>query len=334
MKPQVLARWVHRFETILLCAILAGSTCSLVRAETGVVTVTWKDQRLSMQADNVAFQRLIEVVSQHTGVLFKSFALIDEPLTVHFASLPLREGLHRLLEHANYVVLSKAMPGQEPAPSMVIILGKRPSAAGGDAAAPADETRTAWQTTLDDADPHRRWQTLQALVKMGQWTDGEMQALMYAAARDPEPLIRELAYQHLYAQGDARLHSLLIEDARSTSSDIRKTALQFLSQTSVPEALTLLSEATEDDNIDIRFTAFQQLTSLAAAGGLAVIRERLYHADPEIRIMAIEMMAAQGREQAWEAATATLNDSDELVRSKATGVMHELNSQAEGKGGQ
>jgi HEAT repeat protein len=92
-----------------------------------------------------------------------------------------------------------------------------------------------------------------------------------------------------------------------------------------------LAEATEDPNIDIRFTAFQQLSSLAAVGGLSVIRERLHHPTPEIRLMAIEAMASHGRAYALEAATATLHDADELVRSKAEGVMHELNSRAEGK---
>jgi HEAT repeat protein len=159
----------------------------------------------------------------------------------------------------------------------------------------------------------------------------DVQEILEAATHDPEPLIRELAYQHLYAQGDTRLSDRLLEDARSADSDRRKTALQFLSQTSASDALPILAEATEDPNIDIQFTAFQQLSSLADAGGLSVIRERLHHPTSEIRLMAIEAMAAHGRAYALEAARATLHDADELVRSKAEGVMHELNSHAEEK---
>ena len=40
--------------------------------------------------------------------------------------------------------------------------------------------------------------------------------------------------------------------------------------------------------------------------------------------MAIEAMASKGEDFAFEVAMSTLHDSDELVRSKAEGLIHEL----------
>jgi hypothetical protein len=191
--------------------------------------VTWQEQRLSIQAENVAFQRLLEEVSQRTGIAFKSLVPLEEPSTVHFASLSLREGLHRLLAHVNYVVLEKATPTHASWPTQVIILGQRDSARASGASPQDNEASDAPQSALHDPDPNIHWQTLQAVVHTGETAD--VQEILYAATHDPEPLIRELAYQHLYAQRDARLPGRLIEDARSADSDRRKTALQFLSKT-------------------------------------------------------------------------------------------------------
>jgi hypothetical protein len=316
-------------ERVVALIILVLSLVALGYADPGAVVVVWQEQRLSVQAENVAFQQLLEEVSRRTGIAFKSLAPLQEPATVHFTSLPLREGLHRLLAQVNYVVVEKATPSHASWPTQVIILGQRDSVRTSDASPQHHEASDALQSALHDADPNIRWQALQAIVQTDETAD--VQEILEAATHDPEPLIRELAYQHLYAQGDARLPGRLLEDARSADSDRRKTALQFLSQTSASDALPILAEATEDPNIDIQFTAFQQLSSLADAGGLSVIRERLHHPTSDIRLMAIEAMAAHGRAYALEAARATLHDADELVRSKAEGVMHELNSHAEEK---
>ena len=97
-----------------------------------------------------------------------------------------------------------------------------------------------------------------------------------------------------------------------------------------PEAADILRDATVDENTDVRHAAFQQLSRIDSTETVQVLRERLTHPDATVRLMAIEAMAARGEVSAREAAMVTLDDSDEAVQSKATGLLQELEAQEGG----
>jgi HEAT repeat protein len=250
---------------------------------------------------------------------------LQDKVTINFSGLPLPTGLEKLLMSANYVLLEKSTPHEDPHPVLLLIIGKRGIVVDKSEAVLGDqETVPGWR----DLDPNLRLAQVQETGRpaLQQGID-----ILSAAARDTDPSIRQLAYSRLFEQGEKeKLAKLLKQAIASADSDRRQTAVEALGQFFAADAADLLRDATADEHPDVRHAAFQQLSHIDSAEAQQVIVERLAHPNAEIRLMAIEAMAARGETVAREAATVLLYDSDELVRSKAAGLLQELEAQEEG----
>lgn len=296
-----------------------------VQAQDDLVLVRWENELLSVSAKDVPHSRVLEQVSRTTGLEFRGLEGHEGMVSLNIAGLPLNQALPILLGDLNFVFLSSPISPRHATRAVVLII---------DNATPAStvprspaETPPGFEEALrvlrTSVDPNER------LTKTEAWLAQEadpskMEEVLQTAARDPEPLVRELALQQLRERNAQLWRETLLEQAMGENVDLRRTATQLLTELPEGSSLDLLRRATEDENIDVRDAAFQNLAHLAERGGLDVIRERLVHPNPEIRLMAIETMASKGVELATEAASFARNDSDELVRAKAEGILAAL----------
>lgn len=301
-------------QKTLCLSLLFFVFSSQVLVEAAPLEVEWKGCLLNVKAEGVPLSSILKEVSRKTGLGVRGSEYLKEPVTIHFSNLTLSKGLKRLLANMNHILLEESTPDGDSLPTLLLVVGSNGTR-------PMDITFSDKDNDLQSPDPNTRLSRIQELLRTN---PDHIENILYVATQDPDPSIRQLAYKHLYERGDKRVADILLNDARNKDSDIRKSAILSLGELSGSDAVEILRDATSDENIDIRYTAFQQLSQMASNEGLSAIRARLNHPDPEIRIMAIEAMASNGEEFALEAAMSTLHDSDELVRSKAEGLIHEL----------
>lgn len=289
-------------------------------------TVTWKNERLSVIAEKASLSDILQEVDRQTGLKSSYPESLQKEISIRFYDLPLNEGVHRLLASMQGSKLKKFTAGKASS------ISSAPTSAQKEDRSPMagnSKNRIKVQSGfLEDAalnapDTDTRLASIQKLIKKDEKPD---KAVLYAATRDSDPSIRQLAYHQLYRQDKDQAIDILFQDSASTDNDIRTVAIESSAQLLGAEATEILRNATEDQDSSIRQMAFQKLAQIKGNHGLEVIRESLSHADPEIRIMAIEAMASKGEEFANEAALSALEDNNELVRGKAEGLLEELDA--------
>lgn len=295
-------------------------------AKNTAIAIKWQQQSLSIDADNIPLNHILAEISHQTGLEFKNSESLKEPITLHLTSISLREGLQKLLSHLDYFIIETSTSQKETTKIVVVILGQwqTPSNSPNTINTKESFSEGSTDTTNEIPDPNTRLTTIQQLVADS--NNKNIQDALYKAANDPEPSIREIAYQQLQAQGDSNLENILLDAAKSPDNDVRRTAISFIAKSSASYALEVMRNATEDSHIDVRYVSFQELSSTTGEAGLNIIRERLTHPNPEIRIMALETMVAKGTTFALEAARLMLNDDNEIIHNKAEAVISELNN--------
>src|SRR5688572_17670609 len=70
-------------------------------------TVSWTDNRLTVQAENVPLQELLEEVARRTGVVLTGADRLLGVRSVEFRDTTLSEAVRILLEHVNYLVTNE-----------------------------------------------------------------------------------------------------------------------------------------------------------------------------------------------------------------------------------
>lgn len=317
----------HPCAIFLTLFLFSHDSSAQAQHEIGPFKVEWNNARLSIIAVEVPLFSVLQEVSRQTKVNIQGLENLHEPITVRFSRLPLDEGLKNLLDNVNYAIFTKLTPHSNSPSTRMLITGRRDIS--------PFKSITAGEIKSNDGLLDNDFQSpgpnisLSKIQELCEINHPQIEDILYSATHDPDPSIREIAYRHLYERKGKKGSDALLTDAKSPDDDIRKTAVSLLGELLGSDAAEILRDTTEDNNIEIRYLAFQQLSQITSNEGLAVLRARLIHPDPEIRIMALEAMASKGEEFALEAARSTFGDSDELVRSKAEGFMHESEARKE-----
>ncbi|MGR8932323.1 MAG: HEAT repeat domain-containing protein [Gammaproteobacteria bacterium] len=293
-------------------------------------TVTWKNERLSVIAEKAPLSDILQEVHRQVGLKSSATERLHDKISIRFYELPLDEGIRRLLALAHNGEWESAADDQP--------FSKRSTS--GLVQKDAGQTNGAYKKTTDAendlledsalnaADANSRLASIQQLIA----NDGNsVTEVLYLAAEDPDPSIRQLAYQELHRRDQALAIDILVQHGASDDNDIRFVAIESAVELLGVEAIEMLRTATDDTDASIRQMAFQKLAQIEGDQALELLRERLLDADAEVRIMAIEAMASKGATFANEAALATLHDNDELVLGKAEGLLDELEATRQGQ---
>lgn len=303
---------------IILILFLASSLSSQAP-----FIVKWQEERLSVIAEKASLSDILQEVERQTGQKVSPSETVEEKISIQFYDLPLDEGVHKLMTSIHRAIPDKNFTNR--GPSLLSASHSQPEVISTAPHIVSDKINTKdgllQDTVLHAPDTNTRLESIQKLIENG---DQQIIDILYTATKDSDPSIRELAYHQLYKLNAEQAADVLAQDSTSNNLDIRMTAIASAAGLLGADATEILKNATEDDDLSIKQMAFQQLVKIDGYSGLEVIRERLSHTDPQIRIMAIEAMASKGEEFADEAAQLALNDTDELVRGKALGLLQEL----------
>jgi hypothetical protein len=113
-----------RFPLAILLVLFSTVSFSRVSAE-APPTIEWKAEMLSVSAERAPLAQILREVARRTGIEIQGLDGLQEPVSVRFADLPLREGLEKLLAERDYAILGDlSLSGGNP-PVRVLVSGQR-----------------------------------------------------------------------------------------------------------------------------------------------------------------------------------------------------------------
>jgi len=116
------ANRLARHPVLLLSSVVTLS--SIVSAQEPP-TIEWGAGRLSVSAERVPLAQILGEVARRTGIEVQGLDALQEPVSVRFADVPLREGLEKLLAQRDYAILGDlSLPSGKP-PVRVLVSGQR-----------------------------------------------------------------------------------------------------------------------------------------------------------------------------------------------------------------
>lgn len=227
-------------RTVVLMSVCLSLAPLSVRA---AITVTWRQERLSVQADKVSPARILREIARRSGIEIRGGEGLQEPVSVCFTDLPLHEGLQKLA--LNSLVLWKVAPprsGQRPVLAMV----------------------SAWKGTLPPQSC-----SLSTVAKETSSTPAPPAPPMPQQKFPKEKqTIRAAAAAMLTGQNQQEALATLLEGTKSEDTTTRVEALRALSQSDHVEAplvLSVLQTALTDKDETVRGYAEQILEEREAA---------------------------------------------------------------------
>ena len=272
-------------------------------------TVEWQRGRLSILAEKMSLSQIVREIAHRTGMQVQGLEELEAEVSVHFADLPLREGLQKLLAQENYLLLEEASP-QGGTRRVLSLLGRR--ALSPPEAIPSEEGAKPTAGAVAEEDQQERLTALYASA-----AQGDEEALRQAFF-DPDQTIQATALELLAQRNRQGATTLLVDATKSEQPETRFQALRLLHQTGQADAETVrssLNEALADEDMTVRGYAIQALAEQRDPEAIESLRQAFSDPDPSIRLMVLEnaMLKEGGRLLLQEA----LADEAEAIRSLA-----------------
>lgn len=300
---------------LVILAVLLFTLC-LVSSPSAQppLTVEWKEARLSVIAEKTPLTRILREVARQTGLEVRDLGGLEETISIRFSSLPLGEGLRKLLADVDYVLVEETSPERGTRPALALIFGRR--------ATLPSTSRTAERAKLggDAAAEKEPGDRLAALYAFAEQGDGEA---LRAAASDPDPTLQASALDLLAHQDPGEAATLAAAASRDTNLARRLIGLQALGQLDDPLAMQTLGEALTDGDLGVREYAVRGLMGQTASYVALLLTQALQDPAPSIRVLALEALASRGAESG-EALNSALNTVDPLVRSRASELLKQM----------
>lgn len=268
--------------------------------------VEWKEGRLSVTAEETPLSQVLQEVARQTGLEARGLERLEEKVSVRFASLPLREGLQKLLASVNYVILEKKSSQGDTRPVLVLASGRHTNVSL------SRQGENPEEEPVMEEDQGRRLTALYASAQQG---DGEA---LQKALFDRDQVVQATAYELLAKQDPQKAVVVLLEATKSDEPGTRLQALQLLHQSGQADGtvtLSALDGALGDEDVTVKGYAVQALAERGTSEAMAYLYRALDDPDPSVRMMVVEIVA--GKEQGRQMLQAALRDGNEAVRSMA-----------------
>lgn len=262
-----------------------------------------RDDLLTLELQGIPWAIVLKELQQQTGLTFRVQGRLNGTVTESFHSLPLEEGLQRLLHDADLIFLyveAKEGQGARSRLSQVWVL---PKGQGGQ----VDTAQTPKRPLREAVDP------LGSLIQN-----------VLAAGRGEE---REKAVEALAEYRDPRVQAALLQALQDHDADVRESAADALADFKDEAAVDHLSHALlEDSSEDVRESAADTLGQIASPGAIQALRRALEDESADVRASAVNALWRIGGEQAIEALKRALRDEDEDVRAAAREALRKQGS--------
>jgi hypothetical protein len=116
----------------IFLSILCGLVCVSYEASAGSVLVS--GQKLTIHAKNTPLREILQTVSQQANILIVYYGTTDKPVNIDLNSMPLEEGLKKVLSGSNFSFLYKK--SNDPGSADNIVLSKITIISGSSSDAP------------------------------------------------------------------------------------------------------------------------------------------------------------------------------------------------------
>src|SRR2546427_5052010 len=167
--------------TVLFVALLIASPALAQKS----LEVEWKAGRLSVRAENTALSEILREVARQTGLEVRGHEGLQEEVSVRFADLPLDEGLQKLLDRVNSLVIGEPSPQGKPRPVLGVVFERRT------ALPRAEEEKLKEEPVALREEQGDRLAALTEILNKG---GTEAEQALFSAALDRDPGIRGLAF--------------------------------------------------------------------------------------------------------------------------------------------
>ena len=214
------------------CAGILGFWCSLLLLGTDVGAspaldsprgVTLQAGKLSVHVEGIPLRQIVAEVSRlnHTPIVWLSDEGQEDPVSLEFADLPLLEGVERILQRQNFVIVYEPHPTGTQLKQIWIASHRKAT----EPPPPQEgEKNTLSSPAVEKAagEPQERAPSPQR---------GEMQSAMEQAVSAPDPLTRMNAVRYLgtHGQNDPQARATLEQIARSDANvQVQQAAAEAL----------------------------------------------------------------------------------------------------------
>ncbi|MGQ0595166.1 MAG: HEAT repeat domain-containing protein [Gammaproteobacteria bacterium] len=302
-------------RAIIATALLATCLCTGMRAaHSGEAQIPRPDAAgapalqidfdhglLSLAAHRAPWKRVLDRITEKTGIRFRSAAPLAGSVSLSIEPLPVRQALERLLgPGADFICRygpaidsrgSQALPqevwilggerfaGSEalanqggrnveepgsPTVDSAFEVGRAVDETGADSAAEQREIDTLVELAEGD-DPALRMQALSALGDRGAVDDGTVRSTLEAALADRDAGVRGQALQALAVRGGGEAVEHLRQALRDADASVRIVAVERVEPKD--EGIALLQEALADADETVRSLATSRLREAGKQGG-------------------------------------------------------------------
>ena len=253
----------------------------------GQLSVQFDDDLISLNADNVALQDVLQEIAKQTNLRLVQHVALDRTITLIVVKQSLPEVLATILRNDSYLLFQRVANDDEielrnPVPGTLWIFSK------GSSLAPA--------ATI----------FLEEVLYNGNY-------------REKKQAIREL--RRLGTTDAAHTLSFALSDA---DSRVRDLAFEALARIGSDEALAAIASAAVDSDPWVRSEAANALASSDANSAVQYLHLALGDPDPRVRMAVIEAFADNPGEQAVAALSLALRDEDPDVRMHAVDALDEI----------
>jgi hypothetical protein len=302
-------RWIN-IAACIAVVVLGGSTAIAQQP----FEVTWANERLTVRASDAPQADVLAEVARVAGVEVVGREKLTGRVTVEITASPLDQGLAKILEGVNFVLLERPTAGAAGGRHYVVrvhSMAGAPLSADtytGPIHVPALDALVAAEAA-DEAD-------LKEEDEDDEDADEDARAERVQASR--------LAGRGAFG-ADADLGSLLKLSEDYYNDPIRLSAIKALGTREGQTVTLRLAKALGDESIDVRNAAVEILGRSADPASLRIVGQLLEtHTDRDVRVGALRVLALRAAPESAAHLKAVLKDPDTSIRDAAAQLLAEI----------
>ena len=309
----------------LLTFLTAG-----VHAVVQELSVVYADGRLTVRAENVSLEDVLERISKEAGLTLLLTGPSQTPVTADFAAVDLEEGIRRLVRGWSSIFYyartgSDADDVRLTSVTLLSNSGIRQTTAikpSGDEENPGQmPEKSAYENLVED---------IEQLTDAAKEEDRALYELAEVAELDENQERRLAAVEGLGDVGNPEVEKTLSNKAMNDEdAEVRAAAVEALAIVSGEESTDYLVQALKDKDSDVRTVAIESLAAVGGKDTTAILMQSMKDDDAQVRVAAVEALAEIGDKNAAEALAAALDDADEEVQETAKEALEEMGIQSD-----
>jgi hypothetical protein len=267
----------------------------------GYLTVEISDDLVTLQADDVGTQHVVDEIARQSGLIVVSDLLLDDRLTLEFERLPLSDALRRIMRDQNY------------------LLYQAQAATGPGNASPGSRS-TLW--IFADGSAHKSGHK-QAADRFSSDTESKIETLQSQLISD-DRRVRQQAVRGLRKLKVNDVIAPLSYALADEDKDIRVEAIYALAEVGGQDAVAALAAASGDENAWVRAETASALGTLGGDAAVQGLWHALHDADSNVRQSAISALAQIGGGPSTRALAIALKDTDAALRVEAVDALGDI----------